>query len=56
MERVTLRIPKAQIDEIEDLVETGEFPSKSEAIRQAVREMIDDKQPEYTPQKPWAKV
>ena len=32
MERVTLRIPKQQIDEVEQMVETGEFPNRSEAI------------------------
>jgi len=42
MERVTLRIPKQQIEEIEQMVETGEFPNRSEAIRAAVRGMIKD--------------
>jgi Arc/MetJ-type ribon-helix-helix transcriptional regulator len=28
MERVTLRIPKQQIDEVEQMVETGEFPEQ----------------------------
>jgi Arc/MetJ-type ribon-helix-helix transcriptional regulator len=42
MERVTLRIPKQQIDEVERLVDTGKFPNRSEAIRAAVREMINE--------------
>ena len=42
MERVTLRIPKQQIEEVEQMVETGEFPNRSEAIRSAVREMINE--------------
>ena len=42
MERVTLRIPKEQIEEVEHLVDTGEFPNRSEAIRSAVREMIHE--------------
>ena len=42
MERVTLRIPKQQIEEVERMVETGEFPNRSEAIRSAVREMITE--------------
>jgi antitoxin ParD1/3/4 len=42
MERVTLRIPKQQIDEVEQMVETGEFPNRSEAIRAAVRDMINE--------------
>ncbi|WP_136590566.1 ribbon-helix-helix domain-containing protein [Salinigranum halophilum] len=42
MERVTLRIPKEQIEKVERMVETGEFPNRSEAIRAAVREMINE--------------
>ncbi|QCJ47373.1 MULTISPECIES: ribbon-helix-helix domain-containing protein [Haloprofundus] len=62
MERVTLRIPKQQIEEVEQMVETGEFPNRSEAIRSAVREMLneqaeerDAKRPERT-KRSWAKV
>ncbi|PSP44452.1 transcriptional regulator [Halobacteriales archaeon QH_6_64_20] len=40
MERVTLRIPKQQIEGVERIVETGEYPNRSEAIRSAVREML----------------
>ena len=59
MERVTLRIPKQQIDEVEQLVETGEFPNRSEAIRSAVREMINEQsegRPERAGKRNWAKV
>jgi transcriptional regulator, CopG family len=42
MERVTLRIPKQQVEQVERMVETGEYPNRSEAIRSAVREMLDD--------------
>ena len=59
MERVTLRIPKQQIEEVERMVETGEFPNRSEAIRSAVREMINDQQAESrksTAKRSWAKV
>lgn len=42
MERVTLRIPKEQIDEVEQMVDTGEFPNRSEAIRSAVRDMLNE--------------
>ena len=42
MERVTLRIPKQQIEEVEQMVETGEFPNRSEAIRAAVRDMLNE--------------
>ena len=59
MERVTLRIPKQQIEEVEQLVETGEFPNRSEAIRSAVREMINEQHEsrrEGTGNRGWAKV
>ncbi|AFZ73671.1 MULTISPECIES: ribbon-helix-helix domain-containing protein [Natronobacterium] len=60
MERVTLRIPKQQIEEVEQLVDSGKFPNRSEAIRSAVREMINeeyDEQPEQQPrERNWAKV
>ena len=41
MERVTLRVPAAQLENIEQLVDDGEFPNRSEAIRAAVRELVD---------------
>ncbi|WIV65831.1 ribbon-helix-helix domain-containing protein [Natrialbaceae archaeon AArc-T1-2] len=59
MERVTLRIPKQQIEEVEQLVDSGEFPNRSEAIRSAVREMIneqDDGRNERSEKRNWAKV
>ncbi len=42
MERVTLRIPKQQIEQVERMVESGQYPNRSEAIRAAVRDMIDE--------------
>lgn len=58
MERVTLRIPKQQIEEVERMVDTGEFPNRSEAIRSAVREMINEQGEGHDQEKrrPWAKV
>ena len=58
MERVTLRIPKQQIEEVERMVETGEFPNRSEAIRSAVRDMLNEQQDSArdTRQRSWAKV
>ncbi len=59
MERVTLRIPKQQIEEVEQMVETGEFPNRSEAIRAAVRDMLNEHEGSgtETPNKrTWAKV
>ena len=57
MERVTLRIPKQQIEEVEQMVETGEFPNRSEAIRSAVGEMLNE-QGDRTEKggRSWAKV
>ncbi|MFB6105689.1 MAG: ribbon-helix-helix domain-containing protein [Halobacteriaceae archaeon] len=61
MERVTLRIPKQQIEEVETMVEHGTFPNRSEAIRSAVREMINEQREsnangETGSRKGWAKV
>ncbi|WP_101295537.1 ribbon-helix-helix domain-containing protein [Halegenticoccus soli] len=62
MERVTLRIPKQQIEEVEQMVETGEFPNRSEAIRSAVRDMLKEQSEKRESSKPksadrsWAKV
>ena len=58
MERVTLRIPKQQIEEVEQMVETGEFPNRSEAIRSAVREMLNEQSDAHdsSRKRSWAKV
>jgi Arc/MetJ-type ribon-helix-helix transcriptional regulator len=61
MERVTLRIPKQQIEEVEQMVETGEFPNRSEAIRSAVRDMLNEQSAETREsrtknKRSWAKV
>jgi len=39
-ERVTLRIPKTQLETVEKQVEDGEFPNRSEAIRHAISEIF----------------
>jgi Arc/MetJ-type ribon-helix-helix transcriptional regulator len=44
MERVTLRIPKQQIEEVERMVDSGEYPNRSEAIRAAVREKLAEQE------------
>ncbi|EMA49864.1 MULTISPECIES: ribbon-helix-helix domain-containing protein [Halococcus] len=51
MERVTLRIPKQQIAEVEQMVEHGEYPNRSEAIRAAVREMVAEEGRDDSPTK-----
>ncbi|MDI6888915.1 MAG: ribbon-helix-helix domain-containing protein [Methanocellales archaeon] len=43
MERITIRLPEQQIKMIDLMVDAGEFPSKSEAIRAAVRNLVDDR-------------
>lgn len=40
MERITIRLPPQQVELLEKLVETGEFPTVSEAVRYAVREFL----------------
>ena len=57
MERVTLRIPKQQIDAVEQMVETGQYPNRSEAIRAAVREMLAEEQSDERrkQKRPWAR-
>lgn len=47
MERITLRIPEQQIAEVEQLVQKGEFPNRSEAIRSAIREMLKENEQNY---------
>lgn len=39
-EKVTIRLPKSYLERIEFLVEMDDFPSRSEAIRTAVRDML----------------
>lgn len=41
MQRVTLRVPRQQLEMLDALVELGDFPTVSEAIRTAVRDMVD---------------
>jgi Arc/MetJ-type ribon-helix-helix transcriptional regulator len=41
MQRVTLRLPEQQLKMIDMFVQYGEFPSASEAIRTAIRDLID---------------
>jgi len=41
MKRITLRLPEQQIELLEQMVNAGEFPTVSEAVRDAVRELIE---------------
>ena len=37
---ISLRVPKKMYDELENLVARGLFPSKSEAVRHAIRNLL----------------
>jgi antitoxin ParD1/3/4 len=41
MQRITLRLPEQQIHLLEQMVGTGEYPNVSEAVRAAVRELVE---------------
>lgn len=41
-ERVTFRLPKGQLEDVEDLVDDGEYPNRSEVFREAVRDFLRD--------------
>jgi len=41
MQRITLRLPEQQINLLQHLVDSGEYPNISEAVRAAVRELVE---------------
>jgi antitoxin ParD1/3/4 len=41
MQRITLRLPEQQINMLQQMVDLGEFPNVSEAVRAAVRELVE---------------
>jgi len=41
MDRITIRLPRQQVEMLERLVEAGEFPTVSEAVRYSVRLLLD---------------
>ena len=41
MQRITLRLPEQQINLLQLMVDSGEFPNISEAVRAAVRELVE---------------
>lgn len=45
MERVSLRMPTAQLEALDQLVEEEPYPNRSEAIRAAVREFNEPDPP-----------
>lgn len=42
MERITFRIPMEQKSEVDRLVDIGEYPNRSEAIRSLVRDGLNE--------------
>jgi antitoxin ParD1/3/4 len=58
MERITLRIPEQQIAEVEQLVQKGEYPNRSEAIRSAIREMLKENEQtfEFNDPRAWGRL
>lgn len=42
MERFTLRIPPKMLKRVESLVESGHYPNRSEAVRAAIGDLLDD--------------
>jgi antitoxin ParD1/3/4 len=41
MQRITLRLPEQQINLLQQMVNAGEYPNVSEAVRAAVRDLIE---------------
>jgi Arc/MetJ-type ribon-helix-helix transcriptional regulator len=41
MQRITLRLPEQQISLLQHMVDAGEYPNISEAVRAAVRELVE---------------
>jgi len=41
MERTTISLPEQQMKKIDGLVESGDYPNRSELIRAAVREFTE---------------
>jgi len=41
MQRITLRLPEQQISLLQQMVNSGEYPNISEAVRAAVRELVE---------------
>ena len=42
METVQIRLTEKQIRNIENLVKKGVYPNRSEAVRDAVRKLVDE--------------
>ncbi len=51
MKLVSVNLPDAYVDSLDELVNNGYYPNKSEAIRAAVRDMIKDELGGLRPQR-----
>jgi Arc/MetJ-type ribon-helix-helix transcriptional regulator len=38
MQKVTISLPEKQLEKVDKFVETGEYPSRSDVVRAAIRE------------------
>jgi len=56
MHRVAVRLPEGHVEDLDALVEKGMYPSRSEAIRAAVRQLLseDEDEGEYIDRREWA--
>ena len=41
MQRITLRLPEQQVNLLQQMVDAGEYPNISEAVRAAVRDLVE---------------
>lgn len=42
MEQVTFRVPESQLEQIDGRVDRGDYASRSEWVREAIREQLTD--------------
>lgn len=43
METIQIRLTKNMLNRIDELIKVGEYPNRSEAVRDSVRRMLDQK-------------
>lgn len=53
MERLTMRIPAEQLTGVEALVDEGHYPNKSEAVRQAIRDLLAEHRGDLPSRRAW---
>ena len=45
METVQIRLTRNMLDGLDELIKVGEYPNRSEAVRDSVRKMLNRNQP-----------